>query len=243
MPFPNEHAARIKDPKQFDRIRREEEGDKSFGDVDVIWGVKDDKAEVQAFRFSIKKFTEAEAKAWLKDNVFKAILFEPATGKNENIGLEICALRFMKEDFDTIQAKNWTSINMFETRNFQEDSEAIIFLQKDVKLEECEIHELRENVYVYMKESTVTGDIATTADNLGLMKRYQCDTEHNGLPCFTVDDNAFTSLSLARMKGSRYNITDERIRNFVKLTNYSKPYVIQNNGSFVTMDKTNTFRR
>ena len=243
MPFPNEHAARIKEPDQFDKIRREETGDKSFGDVDVIWGVKDNKAEVQAFRFKANKFTEAEAKAWLKDNDFKAILFEPATGKNESHGLQIQALRFMKEDFDSTQAKNWAYLNMFETKSFIEDEESFTFKQKDVQLDECEIYELRENVYVYMKEATVTGDVATTADNQGLVSRFKCDSEHNGLPCFTVSDNTFVSLSLARMKGNRYNISDERIKNYIKNTNYSKPYVIQNNGNYVTMDKTNTFRR
>ncbi len=80
MPFANEHAARIKKPSLYKRLRRE--NDKGGDGIDFIWGVRkdNDKVEVQAIRFDKNKFTPKEAKEWLKEHDFKAILFENATG-------------------------------------------------------------------------------------------------------------------------------------------------------------------
>jgi len=89
-PYPNEHAARIKDPSGFDKIRRTKDGTiygskKVPGDVSVLWGhIKGggDKAwQPQALRFPKDKYTVAQAKKWLKDNKVKYILFEPASDK------------------------------------------------------------------------------------------------------------------------------------------------------------------
>jgi len=77
-PYPNEHAARIKEPGQYDRFRRK---NNEFGDgIHVIYGIKEeeDVTEVQSIRFNSKKFTVAEAKKWLKDHDWKYIKFEPA---------------------------------------------------------------------------------------------------------------------------------------------------------------------
>jgi len=81
MPYPNEHAARITDPGQYDRIRRKND---AFGKgIDVIYGVKDGKSEVQAIRFDASKFTAAQAKKWLKDHDYTAVEFAEATGGKE----------------------------------------------------------------------------------------------------------------------------------------------------------------
>jgi hypothetical protein len=80
-PFANEHACRVKDPDQFPKKRRE---NNKFGDgIHAIWGIKDDKAHLQAIRFSTDKFTADAAKKWAKDHDHTCILFEPATGKEE----------------------------------------------------------------------------------------------------------------------------------------------------------------
>ena len=82
LPYPNEHAARITDPDQYDSMRRK---NNEMGDgVHVIYGIKDGKSEVQAIRFDAKKFTPAEAKKWCKDHDFKPIEFEPATDVSAN---------------------------------------------------------------------------------------------------------------------------------------------------------------
>ena len=87
MPYPNEHAARITKPEGYDRFTRSDKTNtpKSSpiwpivnGGISVILGWKGNKSEIQAFRFPTDKFTEAQARAWIKDNDVKVISFEPA---------------------------------------------------------------------------------------------------------------------------------------------------------------------
>jgi HK97 family phage major capsid protein/HK97 family phage prohead protease len=80
-PYPNEHAARLKDPDQYDRIRRV--NDEGGAGVDFIYGIKDGTSEIQAIRFDADRFTPAEARQWLSDKGFEAIEFEEATGERE----------------------------------------------------------------------------------------------------------------------------------------------------------------
>jgi HK97 family phage prohead protease len=84
-PYPNEHSARIINPDEFikDSFRRKNiaEG------IDIIIGKlkKGDGSMVtQAYRFNAKKFTIAQAKAWLKNHDIKYISFEPAKEMNTN---------------------------------------------------------------------------------------------------------------------------------------------------------------
>jgi hypothetical protein len=52
MPYPNEHACRLNDPGKYDRMRRNNCAEKHEGKcIDVIYGVKDEKAEIQALRY------------------------------------------------------------------------------------------------------------------------------------------------------------------------------------------------
>ena len=80
-PYPNEHAARLTDPDQYDSIRRV--NDEGGPGVDFIYGIKDGKSEIQAIRFDKNRFTPAEAKQWLADHDFNPIAFEEATGERE----------------------------------------------------------------------------------------------------------------------------------------------------------------
>lgn len=89
-PYPNEHAARIKDPSKFDKIRRTKGGIiygkvKIPSDVSVLWGhIKEGKEkawEPQSIRFPKDKYSAAEAKKWLKDNKIKYQQFEQASDK------------------------------------------------------------------------------------------------------------------------------------------------------------------
>ena len=84
MPYPNEHAARIKPPKGYDKFRRQRMTD----GVDAIYGIKaDGKSEVQSLRFDKTKFSETQAKQWLKKNNFKSILFEPSSGEERKMAM------------------------------------------------------------------------------------------------------------------------------------------------------------
>ncbi len=79
MPYPNEHAQRINNPDKYIRLRRK--NDEFGAGIDVIYGVLGDGGtEVQAIRFDKTKFTEAEAKKWLKEHDYKIGGFEPASG-------------------------------------------------------------------------------------------------------------------------------------------------------------------
>lgn len=83
-PYPNYHAARLRTPGSFTRIRvlsTSSEGIMLYGGP-----LKSDPrggAKVQSIRFPKKKFSVAEAKKWLKDHKHKTILFEPASEKAE----------------------------------------------------------------------------------------------------------------------------------------------------------------
>jgi len=77
VPFPNEHAARLKDPEQYDSFaRKNNEGGEG---IDFIYGIKDGVSELQAIRFDKTRFTTQESKAWLKSHDFEPILFEEAS--------------------------------------------------------------------------------------------------------------------------------------------------------------------
>lgn len=76
-PYPNEHAARLKDPAQYEEFRRET--DAGGAGVDFIYGIKEGEAEIQAIRFDAERFTSAEARTWLEEHDFEPIEFEEAT--------------------------------------------------------------------------------------------------------------------------------------------------------------------
>lgn len=95
MPYKNEHAARIRDPRQYDALRRR--NDAGGKGVDFIFGIKDGTSEIQAIRFRSDTFTVAQAKAWLKRNNFEPISFEPALDDERSMQTS--------EEFDTIAAE------------------------------------------------------------------------------------------------------------------------------------------
>ncbi|MGA0806450.1 MAG: HK97 family phage prohead protease, partial [Pseudohongiellaceae bacterium] len=78
-PYPNEHAARLHDPAQYDSLRRVND-DLGRG-IDAIYGIKDETTELQAIRFDAAQFSADEARAWLDENGYEPIEFEEATGR------------------------------------------------------------------------------------------------------------------------------------------------------------------
>jgi len=79
MPYPSEHAARIKEPGMFQKgsMRSKE----LSGGVRLILGKLDNSTSmtVQAVRFDKNKWTTERARKWLKDHDYKYISFEKAT--------------------------------------------------------------------------------------------------------------------------------------------------------------------
>lgn len=83
-PYPNYHAARIKSPGLFLRVRvlqTTKEGIMIYGGP-----LKSDPrgpTKTQAVRFPKDKYSVKEAKAWLKEHKQSYILFEPASEKKQ----------------------------------------------------------------------------------------------------------------------------------------------------------------
>ena len=70
-PYPNEHAARLTDPGQYDSLRRE--NDAGGPGIDFIYGIKEGKSEIQAIRFRSSEYSPAEARQWLAEHDFDPI--------------------------------------------------------------------------------------------------------------------------------------------------------------------------
>jgi len=80
MPYPNEHAARLMDPKLFDNFRRV---NNHLGEgIHAIFGrLKSDGGwRLQAIRFDASRYSPAWCLAWLRAHGYRPILFEPAAG-------------------------------------------------------------------------------------------------------------------------------------------------------------------
>jgi hypothetical protein len=106
MPYPNEHAARIRSVGDFSKVFRRTKGGRIYGrikvpaSIGIIWGKlkgRDKPTDMpipQALRFDKKVWTVAGAKKWLKDHNIKYKRFEPAkktakAGADEEDTLEL----------------------------------------------------------------------------------------------------------------------------------------------------------
>jgi HK97 family phage prohead protease len=115
MPFANEHASRLIDPKElssragFESVRRTHGSGKGKvqgisipNTIDIIWYVyKNADVIAQTLRFPIEHWTSAEALKWLKDNKIKYLSFEKATngkGADESLTKNFeCAVKDIDE--------------------------------------------------------------------------------------------------------------------------------------------------
>jgi HK97 family phage major capsid protein/HK97 family phage prohead protease len=104
-PYPNEHAARLQDPEQYDSLRRV--NDEGGNGVDFIYGIKEGESEVQAIRFRSSVFTAAEARTWLADHDFDPIEFEEATGDGEGRSLTGKYQRAEMTTFDEVEDRTY----------------------------------------------------------------------------------------------------------------------------------------
>ncbi len=82
-PYPNEHAARIHDPDDYERFARQK--DKGAIGVDFIYGIKGQESDIQSIRFDADRYTADEARAWLEDRKFNVLKFEEATMEERHI--------------------------------------------------------------------------------------------------------------------------------------------------------------
>jgi hypothetical protein len=81
MPYPNEIAARIRDPKDFmeNSFKRQQ----VEAGIDVIMGKLKEPPSVsmtaQAYRFKTGKYSSDQAKQWLKEHSINPLSFEPVS--------------------------------------------------------------------------------------------------------------------------------------------------------------------
>lgn len=81
MPYANEHSCRLEDPDQYDSFSRKNCEQKHEGKcIDVIYGIKGKKSEVQALRFKTKSWTESAARTVCKA---RGGTFEPAAREKQ----------------------------------------------------------------------------------------------------------------------------------------------------------------
>lgn len=115
MPYPNEHACRLRQPSDFkqDTFRRTNGGEWVLPGaglitipetISVISGQLDNQTEgqraVQALRFPIDNWTWADAKKWVKDHNVDYIEMEEATSEKADMSGEI-KYRYADKEFST----------------------------------------------------------------------------------------------------------------------------------------------
>lgn len=75
MPAVSEHHVRVTNPNKYDRFTRKQ----IAPGISQVYGWKDNKSEVQAYRFKADKFTVDQAKKWMKDHDKSYIRFDVAS--------------------------------------------------------------------------------------------------------------------------------------------------------------------
>jgi HK97 family phage major capsid protein/HK97 family phage prohead protease len=111
-PYPNEHAARLRDPGQYDEFRRK--NDEGGEGVDFIFGIKEgeDGAELQAIRFRLSEFTATEARAWLSERDYEPLEFEEATGERSKVDeIETKAMEAERAAPDALRVNDFVKWN------------------------------------------------------------------------------------------------------------------------------------
>lgn len=103
MPYPNFHSGRVLDPSKFEASSFRYVKLKGTSVETVMGKLKGEKTmTVQAYRFPKGEYTVAEAKAWLKKEGVKPILFEAAKESTED------SIEYADEEITLMDALNAT---------------------------------------------------------------------------------------------------------------------------------------
>lgn len=101
MPYPNEHACRLKDPGKYSKFRRGSRTSRNGKPYSVIFGIlSPGKSEEQAYRYSKSTWTSSEARSHCSRHGGS---FEPASGESKArnyfaLILNAISRRFRKEN-------------------------------------------------------------------------------------------------------------------------------------------------
>ena len=132
-PYPNEHACRKADPKQFSRFTRGSRKASSGKAYHIIFGWKrkegKETSTEQAYRYPVKNWTESEARKHCKDH--KGIKFEPAK-KSVNKSIEE---RIPKEHIRIIKnvKKDERIVAGIVYEPMEKDSQGDFMTEEDIK--------------------------------------------------------------------------------------------------------------
>lgn len=85
MPFPNEHSARIKSPIPSNAAITKRKSIAPGISIVIQRSKGDDEnaMKTQSYRFSKRRFTTEQAKAWMDSHKIKPISFEPASSEDK----------------------------------------------------------------------------------------------------------------------------------------------------------------
>ena len=142
MPYPSEHSARITSPDQYERFARKN----IAPGIDAILGIdKEGKSEIQAYRFDVKKFTEDEAKEWLKEHDIKYILFEPAQ-EEEKSAMKIGARNSAKDKERITKIKESARVIIDTADELQPEEPLLELVKGNLSMKLPEFHVIGETL-------------------------------------------------------------------------------------------------
>jgi len=237
VPFPNEHALRLRPPALFDpdSFRRTNGGTLFGGNLNVpdsislIWGklkgrsAANDPVILQALRFPKSRWTVDAAKSWIDKNIKRGI-FEPASGSENNtepITTKDLEQAVLQGDLD--------EYNQADVIEYDE----VVKLETSIDFNETEIHDtevLASQIHQLMadnQEDVNTTDIDTSTSshdeetqNVDGVEVFQIGT-HKGIP--------WTHEDLEEI-AANFSLLRDQIKPPVKLGHNEEQELVKNDG-------------
>lgn len=174
MPYSQEHSCRLSDPKQYDRFTRKNCEQKHDGKcLDVIYGIKNNKSEIQALRYKKDVWTESSARAHCKSR--DGILFEPAKKEKKEIDMNLTKILTKSADGDfeeqylsTKQLQDWFVKNTDEEGTVTED--IVLFEEAEFKAVDTD---KGERIQMVMSDSSLDRSFERVDQGGWKLKNYQ----------------------------------------------------------------------
>jgi hypothetical protein len=174
MPLQNEHAARINAASKYDEFRRV--NDKFAPGIDVVFGIlPDGTTEIHAIHFKTDKFTESQARAWLKSNDFTPIVFAPAAPDETAAAKHAKQLQTVDLDGEEIfSIGTWTATNGKARKYSIDELTAMAAAANETSYQDKPLKLGHNNEQKALKEAGLFADGAPAA---GWMKNFRVQGE------------------------------------------------------------------
>ena len=190
-PLPSEHACRLKSPGQYERFARKNCEQKHDGKcIDVIYGIKKGKSEIQSLRYKIKTWTASEARSHCKG---RKGTFEAAAGKDA--GDVIPAQKSKKQSGGNIMDKVY-----FEAEGFDK----VLIDPEDLEGTITEVNEA-----VSEKVTKVTEELSKASESLKEKSNRLKDVEK-------VFGDDFTGESLKTVNNEYGQLKENLVKDVIK---------------------------